>query len=184
MLSIAPPADTPTHGFVFEGDERRVLTSIIAIDDHHQPRFVCKELHVSMTSIPRSLPFGQPPSLSCAMVRISRAGRRSKSNSTPRPKPARLFLVTGKIATTERIRRTVAAGGNDENNDDDTNQRAPIQPMHVGDPFPVGARIALYYNFVHIHKRLKTPPAMAAGVTDRLWEVADVVDVLETWEGT
>ena len=25
-------------------------------------------------------------------------------------------------------------------------------------------------------------PAMAAGVTDRLWEVADMVTVLETWE--
>ena len=33
----------------------------------------------------------------------------------------------------------------------------------------------LYYNFVRIHKTLKTTPAMAAGVTDRLWEVADMV---------
>jgi IS1 family transposase len=40
----------------------------------------------------------------------------------------------------------------------------------------------LYYNFVRIHKTLKITPAMAAGVTDRLWEVADMVDVLETWE--
>jgi IS1 family transposase len=40
----------------------------------------------------------------------------------------------------------------------------------------------LYYNFVRIHKTLKTTPAMAAGVTDRLWEVADMVAVLETWE--
>ena len=31
----------------------------------------------------------------------------------------------------------------------------------------------LYYNFVRIHKTLKVTPAMAAGVTDRLWEVAD-----------
>jgi hypothetical protein len=29
-----------------------------------------------------------------------------------------------------------------------------------------------YYNFVRIHKTLKVTPAMAAGVTDRLWEVA------------
>jgi hypothetical protein len=29
---------------------------------------------------------------------------------------------------------------------------------------------------------LKTSPAMAAGVTDRLWEVADMVTVLESWE--
>ena len=35
---------------------------------------------------------------------------------------------------------------------------------------------------IRIHKTLKTTPAMAAGVTDRLWEVADMVDVLEAWE--
>jgi hypothetical protein len=40
----------------------------------------------------------------------------------------------------------------------------------------------LYYNFVRIHKTLKVTPAMAAGVTDRLWEVADMVSVLEAWE--
>jgi hypothetical protein len=40
----------------------------------------------------------------------------------------------------------------------------------------------LYYNFVRIHKTLKTTPAMAAGVTDRLWEVGDIVAVLEAWE--
>jgi hypothetical protein len=42
----------------------------------------------------------------------------------------------------------------------------------------------LYYNFVRIHKTLKTTPAMAAGVTDRLWEVTDMVNVLEAWEGS
>lgn len=40
----------------------------------------------------------------------------------------------------------------------------------------------LYYNFVRVHKTLRTPPAMAAGVTKRLWEMTDVVDVLEAWE--
>jgi hypothetical protein len=42
----------------------------------------------------------------------------------------------------------------------------------------------LRYNFVRIHKTLKTTPAMAAGVTDRLWEVADMVRVPEGWEAT
>jgi IS1 family transposase len=42
----------------------------------------------------------------------------------------------------------------------------------------------LYYNFVRIHKTLKVTPAMAAGVTDRLWDVADMVVVLEAWEAT
>ncbi|GFO82713.1 MAG: transposase [Methyloceanibacter sp.] len=40
----------------------------------------------------------------------------------------------------------------------------------------------MYYNFVRIHKTLRTTPAMAAGVTTRLWEMSDVVDVLEAWE--
>ncbi len=37
----------------------------------------------------------------------------------------------------------------------------------------------MYYNFVRIHKTLRTTPAMAAGVADRLWEVKDMVDALE-----
>jgi hypothetical protein len=41
-----------------------------------------------------------------------------------------------------------------------------------------------YYNFVRIHKTLKTSPATASGVTDRLWEVSDMVNVLEAWEAT
>jgi hypothetical protein len=41
----------------------------------------------------------------------------------------------------------------------------------------------LYYNFVRIHKTLKVTPAMAAGVTE-LWEVVDMVNVLEAWEAS
>jgi hypothetical protein len=44
------------------------------------------------------------------------------------------------------------------------------------------ALFALYYNFVRIHKTLRTTPAMAAGVIKRLWEIGDIVDVLEAWE--
>jgi hypothetical protein len=40
----------------------------------------------------------------------------------------------------------------------------------------------LYYNFVRIHQTLKMTPAMAAGVTKRLWEIRDIVNVLEAWE--
>jgi IS1 family transposase len=46
------------------------------------------------------------------------------------------------------------------------------------------ALFAMYYNFVRIHKTLRTTPAMAANVTKRLWEVGDIIDVLETWEIT
>jgi hypothetical protein len=46
------------------------------------------------------------------------------------------------------------------------------------------ALFALNYNFVRIHKTLRTTPAMAANVTKRLWEIGDIVDVLEAWENT
>jgi hypothetical protein len=38
------------------------------------------------------------------------------------------------------------------------------------------------YNFVRIHRTLRVTPAMAAGVTDRLWDVSDIVAVLEAAE--
>jgi hypothetical protein len=41
---------------------------------------------------------------------------------------------------------------------------------------------AVDYNFVRIHSTLRMTPAMAAGVTKRLWEMSDVVDMLEAWE--
>lgn len=40
----------------------------------------------------------------------------------------------------------------------------------------------MYYNFVRIHKTLRVSPAMAAGVTDRLWEVSDIVALVEKAE--
>ena len=41
---------------------------------------------------------------------------------------------------------------------------------------------SMFYNFVRVHQTLKVTPAMAAGVTDRLWEISDVVQVLEDFE--
>src|SRR6202161_1856701 len=38
------------------------------------------------------------------------------------------------------------------------------------------------YNFIQIHKTLRTSPAMAAGVTDRLWNVHDLVALWEQYE--
>jgi IS1 family transposase len=40
----------------------------------------------------------------------------------------------------------------------------------------------MYYNFVRVHQTLRMTPAMAAGVTKRLWEMSDVVDMLEARE--
>jgi IS1 family transposase len=41
----------------------------------------------------------------------------------------------------------------------------------------------IHYNFVRIHQTLRVPPAMAAGVTERLWDLSDMVRVVEDWEG-
>jgi hypothetical protein len=38
------------------------------------------------------------------------------------------------------------------------------------------------YNFARIHGTLRCSPAMAAGVTDRLWDIADIVTMIEEWE--
>jgi hypothetical protein len=40
----------------------------------------------------------------------------------------------------------------------------------------------MHYNFVRIHQTLKVTPAMAAGITSKLWEMSDMVKVLEAWE--
>jgi IS1 family transposase len=40
----------------------------------------------------------------------------------------------------------------------------------------------MYYNFVRIHQTLRVTPAMAAGVTDRAWEISDIVRLLEERE--
>ena len=40
----------------------------------------------------------------------------------------------------------------------------------------------MFYNFVRIHQTLKVTPAMAAGVTGRVWDVSDVVKLLEAKE--
>jgi hypothetical protein len=40
----------------------------------------------------------------------------------------------------------------------------------------------MHYNFVRIHQTWKVTPAMAAGVTPKLWEMSDMVKILEERE--
>jgi IS1 family transposase len=40
----------------------------------------------------------------------------------------------------------------------------------------------VFYNFVRIHKTLKVTPAMAAGVTDRLWSMEDIAGLVDDAE--
>ncbi|MGY3582642.1 hypothetical protein ACVIGB_008291 [Bradyrhizobium sp. USDA 4341] len=39
----------------------------------------------------------------------------------------------------------------------------------------------MYDNFVRSHQTLRVTPAMATGVTDKLWEMEDLVVMLEQW---
>jgi hypothetical protein len=42
----------------------------------------------------------------------------------------------------------------------------------------------MHYNFVRIHKTLKTTPAMAAGVSNTLWSMNDVVVLIDVKEAS
>ena len=37
----------------------------------------------------------------------------------------------------------------------------------------------MFYNFTRIHKSLKVTPAMAAGITDRLWSMEDIAAAID-----
>ena len=37
----------------------------------------------------------------------------------------------------------------------------------------------MHYNFVRVHGSLRVTPAMAAGVTDRLWNIEDMLGLLD-----
>lgn len=49
--------------------------------------------------------------------------------------------------------------------------------------FETRALYCTFYNFVRIHRTLRITPAMAAGVTDRLWGVADAAALIDAREG-
>ena len=40
----------------------------------------------------------------------------------------------------------------------------------------------MYYNFVRLHSKLRMSPAMAAGVSTKLWEIGDIVALVEAEE--
>jgi len=37
----------------------------------------------------------------------------------------------------------------------------------------------MYYNFARIHQSLRITPAMAAGVTDHLWNIENIISLLD-----
>ena len=40
----------------------------------------------------------------------------------------------------------------------------------------------MHYNFVRIHQSLRITPAMAAGVTSKLWSLTDMAEIIANWE--
>ena len=40
----------------------------------------------------------------------------------------------------------------------------------------------MHYNFIRIHQTLRVTPAMEAGVTDKLWDLTDIVRIVDEWE--
>ncbi|HWS73382.1 MAG TPA: IS1 family transposase, partial [Thermoanaerobaculia bacterium] len=40
----------------------------------------------------------------------------------------------------------------------------------------------MHYNFVRIHQTIRCTPAMEAGVTDRLWSMRDIVELIDASE--
>jgi hypothetical protein len=38
----------------------------------------------------------------------------------------------------------------------------------------------MYYNFGRVHQTLKTSPAVAAGVTDHIWSIEEIVTLLDS----
>jgi hypothetical protein len=45
-----------------------------------------------------------------------------------------------------------------------------IRPVQLS-----GSTSLCYYNFCRIHQTLRVTPALAAGITTRVWEIADIV---------
>jgi hypothetical protein len=54
--------------------------------------------------------------------------------------------------------------------------------MALASKFPNASRP--YHNFVKISGAHRMTPAQAAGVDSRLWEIDDIVRVVEEWEAT
>ncbi|MEA2947923.1 MAG: hypothetical protein QOI40_3253 [Alphaproteobacteria bacterium] len=40
----------------------------------------------------------------------------------------------------------------------------------------------VWYNFVKVHKTLRMSPAMAAGITDKLWSIEDIAALVDAAE--
>ena len=44
---------------------------------------------------------------------------------------------------------------------------------------PAAMLYTVFYNFTRVHKTLRITPAMAAGLTDRVWGMTDIVGLMD-----
>jgi hypothetical protein len=51
--------------------------------------------------------------------------------------------------------------------------KKPVNPVQMG------ALYTLWYNFARINSSVRMPPAMAAGLSDCLWEIGEIVNPID-----
>jgi len=63
--------------------------------------------------------------------------------------------------------------------------RSHVVPAGHGRTIGEGPRAkdaAPWYNFVRINSSIRMSPAMAARLTERLWDIGDIIKLIEEWE--
>jgi hypothetical protein len=81
--------------------------------------------------------------------------------------------------------RTYRPGGLEVDDELILGRKLDRQVARLGAAQDDASALALYfvwYNFVKLHKAHKLTPALAAGITDKLWSVEDIVALVEASE--
>ena len=96
-------------------------------------------------------------------ARAGLAAARSSGMTLSRFAREKRRSVRGYFVTTDDVPRTAQASG----------FRTPGNSKRPS----VGNQL-MHYNFARIHQTLRVTPAMAAGVTNHVWEIGEIVDLL------
>jgi hypothetical protein len=97
--------------------------------------------------------------------------------------PMCILIVDDSALIRRMIRETLEQHGGWEVSGEAADGREAIEKAQRLKP-DLGSGLLSYfaYNFIKIHRTLRISPAMAAGVTDRLWSVEDLVALWEAYE--
>ena len=55
-------------------------------------------------------------------------------------------------------------------------------PVRVYEKAATSGKAQRWYNSARMNSSVRMSPAMAARVTDRLWDIGDIVKLIEEWE--